>query len=279
MDYDRPAVIYSCNDCENSFTTPITKATCCYCENTFPVNALVPRDVEDYEITEEGIRTLPQSGMLFSNMTNTYDNYMEYSLLQNRLRRQLLETYREEQVSVNVGKIWILSPQQETVKIKESMQAKFCRIFHSHKVSYNNNIFYVTYTGYDEKSENEAQQHLSKDMSKAIRKVSNMIEPDELICCVLNTKHKGMSGQYDDFFDKMNLIELTPDDYCGYSENPITDEDTVKQQEERLDIAPEEDETDKALKRVKLYKDLVGILVAIAGILVLIVILALTILR
>ena len=279
VDYDRPAVIYSCNDCENSFTTPITKATCCYCENTFPVNALVPRDVEDYEITEEGIRTLPQSGMLFSNMTNTYDNYMEYSLLQNRLRRQLLETYREEQVSVNVGKIWILSPQQETVKIKESMQAKFCRIFHSHKVSYNNNIFYVTYTGYDEKSENEAQQHLSKDMSKAIRKVSNMIEPDELICCVLNTKHKGMSGQYDDFFDKMNLIELTPDDYCGYSENPITDEDTVKQQEERLDIAPEEDETDKALKRVKLYKDLVGILVAIAGILVLIVILALTILR
>ena len=53
----------------------------------------------------------------------------------------------------------------------------------------------------------------------------------------------------------------------------------MKQQKERLDIAPEEDETDKALKRVKLYKDLVGILVAIAGILVLIVILALTILR
>ena len=159
------------------------------------------------------------------------------------------------------------------------MQAKFCRIFHSHKVSYNNNIFYVTYTGYDEKSENEAQQHLSKDMSKAIRKVSNMIEPDELICCVLNTKHKGMSGQYDDFFDKMNLIELTPDDYCGYSENPMTDDETVKQQEERLDIAPEEDETDKVLKRVKLYKELVGALVAIAGILVLIAIMALTVLR
>ena len=88
-----------------------------------------------------------------------------------------------------------------------------------------------------------------------------------------------MSGQYDDFFDKMSFIELTPDDYCTYSENPITDEETVKQQKERLDIAPEEDETDKTLKRVKLYKDLVGILVAIAGILVLIVILALTILR
>ena len=59
----------------------------------------------------------------------------------------------------------------------------------------------------------------------------------------------------------------------------MTDEETVKPQEERLDIAPEEDETDKVLKRVKLYKELVGALVAIAGILVLIAILALTVLR
>ena len=159
------------------------------------------------------------------------------------------------------------------------MQAKFCRLFNSHKVSYYNNIFYVTYTAFDEKSENEAQQHLSKEMSKAIRKVNNMIEPDEIICCVLNTKHTGMSGQYDDFFDKMNFIELTPDDYCGYSDHPMTDDETVKKQEERLDIAPEEDETDKVLRRVKLYRELVGILIAIAGILVLIVILALTVLR
>ena len=106
-----------------------------------------------------------------------------------------------------------------------------------------------------------------------------MIEPDEIICCVLNTKHRGMSGEYDDFFDKMNFIELTPDDYCTYSENPMIDEEIVKPQEERLDIAPEEDETDKVLKRVKLYKELVGALVAIAGILVLIAILALTVLR
>ena len=279
VDYDRPAVIYSCNDCENSFTTPLTKATCCYCQSTYPVNALVPRDVVDYEITEEGIRMLTKTGLMFSNMSNTYDNYMEYSLLIGRLRRQLLETYRKDELTAIVGKLWILDKNQETVRIKESIQAQFCRLFNSHKVSYNNNIFYVTYTAFDEKSENEAQQHLSREMSKAIRKVSNMIEPNEIICCVLNTKHKGMSGQYDDFFDKMNFIELTPDDYCGYSENPMTDEETVKQQEERLDIAPEEDETDKALKRVKLYKDLVGILVAIAGILVLIVILALTILR
>ncbi len=75
------------------------------------------------------------------------------------------------------------------------MQAKFCRIFNSHKVSYNNNIFYVTYTVYDRRSLRKRPAELSKEMSKAIRKIANMIEPDEIICCVLNTKTKGMSGQ------------------------------------------------------------------------------------
>jgi len=279
VDYDRPAVIYSCNDCENSFTTPITKSTCCYCESTYPVNALVPRDVVDYEITEEGIRSLTQSGLLFSSMTNTYDNFMEYSLLVNRLRRQLMQSYKEDKATVIVGKIWILNNNQETIKIQEAMQAKFCRIFNSCKVSYNNNIFYISFMAFEEMREEEAQQHLSKEMSKAIRKVSNMIEPDQIICCVLNTKKKGTSGQYEEFFDRMNFIELTPDDYCGYSDTPIIDEEKVKPQEEALNIAPEEDETDKALRRVKLYKELVGVLIIIAGILILIAILTLTLLR
>ena len=95
VDYDRPAVVYTCNDCENSFTSPITKSTCCYCQSTYPVNALVPRDVVDYEITEEGIRTLTSGNIMFSNMVNIYDNFMEYYLLINRLRRQLMETDRK----------------------------------------------------------------------------------------------------------------------------------------------------------------------------------------
>ncbi len=38
------------------------RSTCCYCQSTYPVNALVPRDVVDYEITEEGIRMLTKTG-------------------------------------------------------------------------------------------------------------------------------------------------------------------------------------------------------------------------
>ena len=278
VDYDRPAVVYTCNDCENSFTTPLTKATCCYCESTFPVNALVPRDVEDYEITEEGVRALTQDSLIFNNMTNLYDNFMDYQLLVNRLRRLLIETFRKEQVSVLVGKIWILNAEQDTVKIKDSLQASFCRLFSNHKVSYNNNIFYITYSVFSDITVEDAQHELSKQMSKAIRKVADKIEPDELICCVLDTKTKEVTGNYEEFFNKMNYVELTPDDYCGYSEEKMTEEEN-KTAETPLEIKPKEDESDKIMKRVKLYKQLVAVLITIAGILILLAVLALTILR
>ena len=282
VDYDRPAVVYTCNDCENSFTSPITKATCCYCQSTFPVNALVPRDVEDYEITEEGIRTLTSGNIMFNNMANIYDNFMEYYLLINRLRRQLMETYRKDELSVMVGKIWIIDENKDTVKIKESIQGKLCRIFSNHKVSYNNNIFYVSSTLYEQgETVEEAQQKLSKEMSVAIRKVADSIEPDEIICSMLETKTKTIANNYDEFFNKLQYVDMTPDDYCRYSEEPLMKEEEklVKPQEELLDTEPKEDENDKIQKRIVLYKKLVAILVTIAGILIIMALLALTVLR
>lgn len=226
VDYDRPAVVYTCNDCENSFTAPITKSTCCYCESTYPVNALVPRDVVDYEITEEGIRALTSGNIMFNNMVNIYDNFMEYYLLINRLRRQLMETYRKDELSVMVGKIWIIDDNKDTVKIKESIQGKLCRIFSNHKVSYCNNIFYVSSTLYEQgETVEEAQQKLSKEMSVAIRKLANSIEPDEIICSMLETKTKTIANNYDEFFNKLQYVDMTPDDYCRYSEKPLMKEE------------------------------------------------------
>lgn len=39
--------------------------------------------------------------------------------------------------------------------------------------------------------------------------MADKIEPDELICCVLDTKTKEVTGNYEEFFNKMNYVELT----------------------------------------------------------------------
>ena len=78
----------------------------------------------------------------------------------------------------------------------------------------------------------------------------------------------------------MNYVELTPDDYCSYAEEPLTEEEEEAQpQETPLVLQQEEDDNDKILRRVKLLKQLVAILITLAGVLILIAILALTVLR
>ena len=195
---------------------------------------------------------------------------------------KLMETYRKDELSVMVGKIWIIDENKDTVKIKESIQGKLCIIFSNHKVSYYNNIFYVSSTLYEQgETVEEAQQKLSKEMSVAIRKVANSIEPDEIICSMLETKTKTIANNYDEFFNKLQYVDMTPDDYCRYSEEPLMKEEEklVQPQEELLDTEPKEDENDKIQKRIVLYKKLVDILVTIAGILIIMALLALTVLR
>ena len=269
VDYDRPAVVYSCNDCENTFTAPRTMATCTFCEKTSPVNTLVPRDVVDYEITNEGIRALTHGGVLFSNMVNLYDNFIEYPMLVNRLRRLLLETYRKEQLSVLVGKIWILNGKKETIKIKDEFQGIFCRTFNNHKVSYNNNIFYVAYTAFENVELEYLQYEFQQELSKAIRKLADKIEPDEIICCICDTRTKQLGGHYDDFFDQLNFVNTTPDDYVTYSPQPIEEEKEVRPNAPNATLLDPEvgNENDMLLRRVKIYKKLVSILIIVAAIL------------
>ena len=279
VDYDRPAVVYSCQDCENSFTSPVTKTTCCYCESTYPVSALVPRDVVDYEITEEGIRVLTTGSYAFSNLGNLYDNYMEYPLLENRLQRILMEANQKDEVTVMAGKIWVVNDNKDTVKLRDNIQSQLCRIFGNHKVSYRNNIFYVATSVYDKASVETTQKKLSREMSMAIRKIADKIEPEEIVCCMLDTKSRSLTEKNDDFFSRLTYVDMTPDDYCLYSETPIEVDEEVEAQAERLDLQPEEDDNDKILRRIKLYKQLVAILVIIAGVLIMVSILALTVLR
>ncbi len=270
VDYDRPAVVYSCNDCENTFTTPRTMATCTYCEKTSPVNTLVSRDVVDYEITSEGIRALAHGTAAYANLVNLYDNFLEYPMFVNRMRRLLLDTFRNEQMSVLVGKIWILNDNKETVKIKDEFLGIFCRTFNNHKVSYSNNIFYVAYSAFDKTDLEAALPQFQHELSKAIRKIADKINPGEVVCEICDTKSRQEDGEYEEFFSQLNFVNITPDDYVAYSPEPIFDEseETVEANKAtaRLDVELE-DENDRLVKRVKIYKQIVSIMVIIAALL------------
>ena len=264
VDYDRPAVIYSCKTCGNSFTTPITKAVCTNCEEETDVSQLIPHDVVDLEITEEGVRALTEGSVVFSNFVNYYDNYMEYPILLNRIRRQLLENHFTSEYTVLVGKVWVLNKEKKTIKIKDSIQSDLCKAFFSYKVAYSNNIFYVAGSIFEEDVDDEAVlARFRHDMSVGIRKIANKIEPDEMVCYTFMSQKKTHEDNYEEFFDNMAYVAAVPDDYCAYSAEPVKElEQPDLSQYEKVDLRVDKDE-----QRTAFYKKLVSILVFTAGLL------------
>ena len=263
VDYDRPAVIYTCKTCGNSFTTPITKATCTNCENTMDVNKLIPHDVVDLEITEEGIRALTQGSVIFSNFVNYYDNYLEYPIFENRMRRQLQENHFAEKYKVLVAKIWILDKEKKTTKIKDSIQSDFCKIFFNHKVSYSNNIFYAATSLFnDEYDDEETEARFRNDISIGIRKVANEIGKDELVCYTCMERTKTNEDNYEDFFDELKLVAAVPDDFTPYSDLPVE-----KIEKPNMDVFNKVDlRVDKDEMRTRMYNRIIYLLVLVAGI-------------
>ena len=265
VDYDRPAVIYSCKTCGNSFTTPIVKAVCTNCKEETDVSKLIPHDVVDLEITDEGVRALTEGSVVFSNFVNYYDNFMEYAILVNRMRRQLLENHFSNEYTVLIGKIWILDKEHKTTKIKDSIQSELCKVFFNHKVSYNNNIFYVASSIFQEDVDDEVIiARFRNDLSKGIRKIANKIEPEEMVCYTFDSQKKTHEDNYEEFFEKLNFVAAVPDDYCVYSAEPV--KEIVEP-----DLTPfkrEDAQVDKDEVRTAFYKKVVSILVFTAGILV-----------
>lgn len=266
VDYDRPAVIYSCKTCGNSFTTPVTKAVCSNCKEEMEVSKLIPHDVVDLEITEEGVRALTQGSVVFSNFVNYYDNYMEFPIILNRIRRQLLENHFSTEYTVLVGKIWILDKERKTIKIKDSLQADFCKEFFNHKVSYNNNIFYVTSSIFQEEVDDEVIiTRFRNDLSKGIRKIADKLEPGEKVCYTFMSQKKTHMDNYEEFFENLNYVTAVPDDFCNYSEVPVNKVETPDLTEFKKEDA---EPVDKDEKRTALYKRIVSILVFTTGLLV-----------
>ena len=269
VDYDRPASVYTCNDCNNSFTTPVTKALCCYCEHESLVSELIPHDVINYEITDEGVRVLTQKGITFSQFVNLYDNFMEYPNFVKRIRRQLGEVYGNKVFTLVVAKIWVFNDKKETTKIKESLQGEMCELFLGHKITYFNNIFYVSKTSVTDTFEPDTIRLFRVELSKGISRMASKIEPGEQICYTCNTTNNTDRIPVDQFLRELEFVGAEPDDMYEYTE---TGEEQTQQETSRISLEEEQAEELNEIKKKKdntvtHYRRLITLLVVLASVL------------
>ena len=214
MDYDRPAIIHTCNTCGNTFIEPKTKTLCTSCHQTHDVEELIPQDFNIYEITSEGKQSIISPNIGFTIYTEFYDNYIEYNRFVSRIR-----LLAEQKFSGNidgdllVGKIWILNEQGETMSIRPEGIELVCLYFPNNKVSVANNITYVGsvirhHQGIDIEEEIINFQVM---MSETLRAALSILKPGERICYTY-MKLQGNQSTIGDFIKEMDYISPTPDD-------------------------------------------------------------------
>ncbi|MDE6720675.1 MAG: hypothetical protein K2J84_00790 [Bacteroidaceae bacterium] len=218
MDYDRPAIIHTCNTCGNTFIEPKTKTLCTSCHKTHDAEDLIPQDFNIYEITSEGKQSIISPNIGFTIYTEFYDNYIEYNRFVSRIR-----LLAEQKFSGNitgdllVGKIWILNEEGETMPIRPEEIELVCLYFPNNKVSAANNITYVGSVIRDYAGDTEEEIiNFQVMMSETLRAAVPILKPGEKICYTY-MKLQGNQSTIGDFIKEMDYISVTPDDTAVYA--------------------------------------------------------------
>ena len=232
MDYDRPAVIHTCNTCGNTFIEPQTKTLCTSCKGTFDANELIPQDFNIYEITSEGKQSIISPNIGFTI-------YTEYNRFLSRIRLLAEQKFSGNiQGDLLVGKIWILDGEGLTTSIRPELIELVCQYFPNNKVSVSNNITYVGSVVRNYKNVGDTEEDIINFqvlLSETIRAAAGVLRAEEKICYTY-MKLQGNQSTIDDFVKEMEFISQNPDDsYSPSLDNP----DVVSQKPASLQDEPE----------------------------------------
>lgn len=212
LDYDRPASVYSCRNCDHTFVSPVMSCICTNCKKTFEVGQLSTYRIIDYKITPEGIGALKQSGFTFSFFNNLYDNYLAYDSFQSRIKLLLNRSFNSNYLSrVYVAMFWVLDDtSSSTMDIRDALRHELCLAFIDFKVSYHNNIFYVYRIDLDYDGAMWPMEYRAT-LEKGMREVAVHLKEGERLCYTMKTTDSIHLNTLEDFFGKLAYVASEPD--------------------------------------------------------------------
>lgn len=104
VDYDRPATVYTCNSCHETFISLRMRVICANCHDRMTPEQLIPTDVWEYRLTQAGIRAFATDEALFQiesmdiySGRSTFENFISSIEMFNNLisyQNSVLFVYR-----------------------------------------------------------------------------------------------------------------------------------------------------------------------------------------
>lgn len=144
VDYDRPASVYSCATCGNTFANPSMRVLCTSCKRTFKPEDLGIYDIYEEEFTEEGIRAIVSDEMKLNLSRDTFVGYSSYDSFLRTLKQLLLSGSKggTSAVVLTRMKMQIKAGDDEQVAQNLFIQTVM-KTLPNYKISVNNGVVYV----------------------------------------------------------------------------------------------------------------------------------------
>jgi uncharacterized OB-fold protein len=176
VDYDRPASVYTCQQCGENFMYPDMRVLCTACKSTLRTDELRAVDVEEYEFTPEGIRAFAANDVIF---TISQVGFLGYSSMRDFLDYIRMFAAAEERMDdmIIVLRFFIFDPTQDDAEMYSAIPpiAQAMSRFSNYKNALWGNNYYFMITA-PEGNIAQVQAHMEFELKAEMNDYGNIHE-------------------------------------------------------------------------------------------------------
>ena len=168
VDYDRPANVYTCQECNHTFLHTRMKVYCASCKKTSRPSELLAQDIYSYEFTTEGLQALSSNDALLAVSKDIWAGYSRFDSFLLQIRLFSYSHDKNEEVLINRFKVEGAEVNRENIMhFVSDLQKRY----HYHNLSYNHHYIFMA-----AKVQSSRMETLKKQMEEEYGELLRIVE-------------------------------------------------------------------------------------------------------
>ena len=168
VDYDRPANVYTCQECNHTFLHTRMKVYCASCKKTSRPSELLAQDIYSYEFTTEGLQALSSNDALLAVSKDIWAGYSRFDSFLSQIRLFSYSHDKNEVVLINRFKVEGAEVNRENIMhFVSDLQKRY----HYHNLSYNHHYIFMA-----AKVQSSRMETLKKQMEEEYGELLRIVE-------------------------------------------------------------------------------------------------------
>ena len=168
VDYDRPANVYTCQECNHTFLHTRMKVYCASCKKTSRPSELLAQDIYSYEFTTEGLQALSSNDALLAVSKDIWAGYSRFDSFLSQIRLFSYSHDKNEVVLINRFKVEGAEVNRENIMhFVNDLQKRY----HYHNLSYNYHYIFMA-----AKVQSSRMDTLKKQMEEEYGELLKIVE-------------------------------------------------------------------------------------------------------